>query len=254
MWAYCLRLSSKLRLQLSVTEAAAWHTDFFYFRCLRWLSKPVLLHVRSHLSHRAPLPCIQGQEFGKHLHGLWGELPPQGREILLRVRPLLHPVPFCEVLEEVVGVHAALPGEVAGQDAEDDHPEGPRVQTGLHAERRSCHLLLAVQKGHGAQLWGHVGQGARDETDQGASLLSQAKVCQLDLAAVIVQQEDVFGLDVAVHQAVAVDELQSAGDLGDAAFHWRLWDAHLEWSDKEGMIFLLFFPNVPESKVIAFKN
>lgn len=125
-----------------------------------------------------------------------------------------------------------LPGEVAREDAEDDHPKGPGVQAGLHAERRSSDFFLAVQQGDGAQLWSHVGQGSRDETNQCASLLCQAEVCELDLTAVTVQQEDVLRLDVAVDQSVAVDELQSTGDLDDTTFDRRLWDANLEQPDQ----------------------
>lgn len=206
-------------------------TSLFRWRLLLvpvFFLQPVLLHVCFHLPYSTPPLCIQGQELTKHLHGFWSEPSPQRRNILLGVGPLLQSAPVSELLVEVVGVHAVLPGEVASEDAEDDHPEGPGVQAGLHTQRRSSHFFLAVLQGHSAKLRCHVGQGSRDETNHGASLLGKAKVCQLDLTAVAVQQEDVFRLDVSVDQAVAVDEVQSTGNLKDAAFYRGFWDTHLE--------------------------
>ncbi|PWA32906.1 hypothetical protein CCH79_00016415 [Gambusia affinis] len=56
---------------------------------------------------------------------------------------------------------------------------------------------------HAAKFWGHVRQSPCDEADEGSSLLGKAKVCQLDLTAVSVQQQDVFRLDIPVDQTVA---------------------------------------------------
>ena len=228
-------------------------TDFFFFCCLLPLSpmfplKPVPLHIRSHFPYGTPLSCIQSQELAKHLHGFWSESFPQRRNVLLSVRPPLHSAPVCKLLVEVVRVHAALPREVAREDAEDNYPEGPGVQARLHTKRRSRHFFLAVQQGHGTKLRGHVGQRSCDEADQSASLLGQAEVCQLDLAAVTVQQQDVFRLDITVDQAMAVDKLQSTGNLEDTAFHCRFWDTHLEESDKGGRQWGLYccFAKVPE--------
>ena len=162
------------------------------------LLQPVLLHVRPHLPHCGPPLHLGGQQLAEHLHGLGGELPPQrghllqlqGLELLiplllllplplllLLLLLLLYVAPVGELLVEVVGVCAAFPGEVAGEDAEDDHPERPGVQAGLHAEgggpRHDVLLLhlLALPQGPGAQLGGHVGQSSCDVADHGAPLL-----------------------------------------------------------------------------------
>ena len=221
-------------------------TDFFFFCCLLLLDpmfflKPVPLHICSHFPYGTPLPCIQSQELTKHLHDFWSEPFPQRRNVLFCVRSPLHSAPVCKLLVEVIWVHAALPREVARKDAEDNYPEGPGVQARLHTEWRSCHFFLAIQQGHGTKLRRHVGQCSCDEAYQSASLLGQAKICQLDLAAVTVQQQDVFRLDITMDQAMAVDKLQSTGNLEDTAFHCRFWDTHLKELDKGGMGPLLLF-------------
>lgn len=208
-------------------------TDLLFFCCLllpnpMHLLKPVLLHICSHFPHCTPLSCIQSQDLTKHLHRFWSEPFPQRRNVLLSVWSPLHSAPVCEFLVKVVRNHAALPWEVARKDAENNHPEGPGVQAWFHTKRRCGHFLLALQQGHGTKLWGHVGQRSCDVAYQSASLLGQAKVCQLDLAAVIVQQQDVFRLDITVDQTMAVDELQSTGDLEDTTLYRRFWDTHLE--------------------------
>lgn len=194
----------------------------------RYLLQPVLLHIRSHISHWTPFSCIQSQEFTKHLHGFWSEPFPQRRDVLLSVRSLFHSPPVCKLLVEVIRVHTAFPGEVACEDAEDNYAKCPGVQTWLHTQGWSSHLFLALGQSYRAKFRGHVGKDSCDKTYQGSSLLGKAKVRQLHLAAEIVQQKNIFRLHITVDQAMAVDELQSTGDLKDTAFYWGFWDTNLE--------------------------
>lgn len=233
------------RCHLHKPQIISWAASLFFWLLLllgpMHRLQPVLLHVRFHFPHCASLFRIQSQDLAKHLHGLWCEPLPQWGNVVLSLRSSLHSAPVCKLYVKVVWIHAALPREVACKDAEDNNAKGPGVQARFHTKRGRCHFLLAFQQGHSAELRGHVGQRSRDVPYQSTSLLGQAEVSQLDLAAVVVQQQDIFRFDIPVNQTVTVDELQSTGNLEDTAFYRRFWNAHLERVGQRMDVALVWF-------------
>lgn len=78
-----------------------------------------------------------------------------------------------------------------------------------------------------AELGGGVGDGRPGQAQQGPARPRVAEVGQLEVLAVRVAHQDVLRLQVSVHQAAGVDVLQGGGQLGGAAVHCGLWEAHL---------------------------
>ena len=112
-----------------------------------------MAEVAEHLLDRAAAVLLHGEQPAEHAEGLLGEAPPLRRH---RVRP--PPLPADELLVEGVGGQRLLPGEVAGQHAEEQHAECPDVSAVVHAE--------ALVAGHIAEFRGRVGDGTTHLEDK----------------------------------------------------------------------------------------
>jgi len=176
------------------------------------LQPPRAIDVAQRPADGAALGGVQGQQAAQHQGGLGRQALPVAGQVLLQARLL----PQHEVLKERVIWQALLPGEVASQQAEKQHPEGPGVQAGVDGH--------ALGVGGVAQLRGGVGDHPGHQLELGAPGPREPKVGQLDAPALGVEKQHVLRLDVAVHEPSAVDELQRADELRGAVLGGWLGD------------------------------
>lgn len=164
---------------------------------------------------------LGGQQPLKHSQGVVGEAPP-----LRRVRPhgTTGLLPATELLVEGVHRQSGLPGEIPRQHTEDQHAERPHVEAGGHQE--------ALGSAGAAHLRCGVRDGPAHAFHAAAHASGHAKVSQFDASALTIEQEHVLGFDVAMHQVLAVDKVQSQAQLLHAAFHHFLRQTHLRRRNK----------------------
>ena len=161
---------------------------------------PGVRHVLVDLADLAPPLVLDVERLAEELHGAGREAAPLGRQL-----GGLAPLPEHELLEVHVADVGVLPGEVAGQHAEEQHGQGPHVGRGADQNVLVAHGLA------------HLGRRVRDAAvglaDHAPVFASHAEVHQLDTGKVRCHHQHVFRLDVAVHQVLAVHELQGRGQL-----------------------------------------
>lgn len=133
-------------------------------------------------------------------------------QVLVQARLL----PQHEVLKERVLRQALLPGEVAGQQAEKQHAEGPGIQAGVNGHPLSIGSVAELGRG--------VGDHPGHQLELGTLGPRKPEVSQLDAPALGIEKQHVLWLDVTVHEAAAVDELQRAHQLLGTLLRGRLGD------------------------------
>lgn len=170
--------------------------------------------MSKHLFDGTAAFLLQGQKLSEHPQGFVREAAP-----LRRYRTCPPPLPAHKLFVEGVGGHGLLPGEVSGEHAEEQDAEGPHVRAVVHAE--------ALVFGRVAELGGRVGDGSAHALHRRARSPGHAKVGQLDLAAFLIEDQDVLGLDVSVHQLFGMEIVQRDGHLMDTALSYRFGKPHL---------------------------
>ncbi len=167
--------------------------------------QPVVFEVLGGFLDTAALVRSRLQHSSVEAHEAWRKLSPLRRN-LCGLAPLPHRV----FAEERVFVVGELPGEVAGQGAEDEDSEGPHVGARLHR------VALALERF--ADFGRCVRNAGAHLAHHRARSLGHAKVHELDSRQVFIEHEDIFWLDVSVNEVFAVHEFQCAGDLFDDHF------------------------------------
>ena len=162
----------------------------------------MVVQVFVHLGGVASFVGVHGEHPVEELEEARGEVLPHawrfGSHAVLPLHELI-----------VVGVteRGLLPGKAPGEHAEEEDAHRPHVARRLHEEPG---LIGGV-----ADLGWGVGDASADAGNVGPSAKGHAEVNDFDAGALLVGQDDVLRLDVAMHQLLAVHELKGAGDLVD---------------------------------------
>ena len=181
------------------------------------VNEPRVVDVLVDLRHLAPLLRVHRQHPVEQLEEPRREaLPHAGRLGGDSALPL-HELVVVRVAES-----GLLPGEAPGEHAEEEHAERPDVAGRVHVE--PCVVRGAADLGR------CVGDAAAHAGDVHASAEGHAEVDDLHSGALLVGEDDVLGLDVAVDQVLGVHELEPAGDLVDEGAGLVLREADL-WLD-----------------------
>ena len=164
--------------------------------------EPLVVQVLVHLGGVASFVGVHGEHPVEELEEARGEVLPHARRLGSHAVLPLHELVVVGVTER-----GLLPGKTPGEHAEEEDAHRPHVAGRLHEEPG---LVGGV-----ADLGWGVGDASADAGDVGPSAKCHAEVDDFDAGALLVGQNDVLRLDVAMHQLLAVYELEGAGDLVD---------------------------------------
>ena len=181
------------------------------------VDEPRVVQVLVDLGSVTSVLGVHGQHLVEELEEARGEVLPHARWLGGHARLPLHELVIVGVAER-----GLLPGETAGQHAEEEDAHRPHVAGGIHEEPR---LVRGVAD---------LGRGVRDAAAHAGNVRAgaqgHAEVDDLHVRALLVSEDDVLGLDVSVHELLAVHELQASGDLVDVGSRLGLGQADL-WLD-----------------------
>ena len=164
--------------------------------------EPRVVDVLVDLGHLAPVLRVHGQHLVEELEEARGEVLPHARRFRGEAA-----LPLDELVVVGVAERGLLPGETAGEHAEEEDAERPDVARRVHVEPGVVGSVADLGRG--------VGDAAADARDVNAGAEGHAEVDDLDGCALLVAEDNVLGLDVPVDEVLAVHELESAGNLVD---------------------------------------
>ena len=184
----------------------------------RGTEEPGIVKVFVDLLDAAAVLGLHGQQSVEELQKPGWEALPHARGLQGHSRLPLH-----ELVVVGIAERRLLPGEAAGQHAEQEDAHRPHVAGGLCKESD-------VVRG-GADLGRSVGDAAADSGDVGTASEGHAEIDELHEGALLVSKNDVLGFDVAVDQLLAVHVLQRLCNLVEVPPRLRLGQTHF-WLDR----------------------